>query len=242
MTAIVLAIMGGFDQRGFRCVREDANLRRWWRPIPSILMPRYRRGVAAVRHSGKLDTCGVRVESRARLKAVSPKGAIGLMQIMPDTWADCACATGSGADPPVIRTTTFARVRLTCERCMIASAWPGFSPPTTPARPLYGVVATGRPLPAELSLCRSACGIDWWRSDRRGVAIAAVPTHGYVRRLFAAVADSTSPHIGRNPPVDCAHVRLPISPGSNRHMIGIRATCPRGASAVRRADSSGHPH
>jgi hypothetical protein len=27
------------------------------------------------------------VESRGQVKAVSPKGAIGLMQIMPDTWA-----------------------------------------------------------------------------------------------------------------------------------------------------------
>jgi len=45
------------------------------------------------------------------------------------------------------------------------------------------------------------------------------------------------PHIGRNPTVDCAHVRLPISPDSNRHMIGIRATC----RAVHRCSSRGLP-
>jgi soluble lytic murein transglycosylase-like protein len=40
----------------------------------------------------------MRVESRGQVKAVSPKGAIGLMQIMPDTWAGVGIrATGCAA-------------------------------------------------------------------------------------------------------------------------------------------------
>ncbi len=41
----------------------------------------------------------IRVESRGNPKAVSPKGAIGLMQIMPDTWAYLQSRYQLGADP-----------------------------------------------------------------------------------------------------------------------------------------------
>ena len=41
---------------------------------------------------------------------------------------------------------------------------------------------------------------------------------------FGQPIRSTSFAIGRNRTVDCTHVQLPISPGWNCHMIGIRAT------------------
>src|SRR6266852_6078986 len=41
----------------------------------------------------------MRVESRGQVKAVSPKGAIGLMQIMPDTWAGLRLRYRLGRDP-----------------------------------------------------------------------------------------------------------------------------------------------
>ena len=41
----------------------------------------------------------MRVESSGRARAVSPKGAIGLMQIMPDTWAGLRLRYGFGSDP-----------------------------------------------------------------------------------------------------------------------------------------------
>lgn len=41
----------------------------------------------------------MRVESRGDRHAVSPKGAIGLMQIMPDTWAALRARYGLGHDP-----------------------------------------------------------------------------------------------------------------------------------------------
>ena len=41
----------------------------------------------------------MRVESGGRVRAVSPKGAMGLMQIMPATWADLRARHGLGADP-----------------------------------------------------------------------------------------------------------------------------------------------
>ncbi|WP_422865635.1 lytic transglycosylase domain-containing protein [Endosaccharibacter trunci] len=41
----------------------------------------------------------MRVESRGDRRAVSPKGAIGLMQIMPETWAALRARYGLGRDP-----------------------------------------------------------------------------------------------------------------------------------------------
>lgn len=41
----------------------------------------------------------MRVESGGRVRAVSPKGAMGLMQIMPATWADLRARHGLGTDP-----------------------------------------------------------------------------------------------------------------------------------------------
>lgn len=41
----------------------------------------------------------MQVESRRHAKVVSPKGAIGLMQVMPDTYANLAARYGLGADP-----------------------------------------------------------------------------------------------------------------------------------------------
>ena len=41
----------------------------------------------------------MRVESGGRVRAVSPKGATGLMQIMPATWSDLRARHGLGADP-----------------------------------------------------------------------------------------------------------------------------------------------
>src|SRR3546814_5730962 len=41
----------------------------------------------------------MRVESRGDVRAVSPKGAMGLMQLMPDTWASLRVRLGLGANP-----------------------------------------------------------------------------------------------------------------------------------------------
>ncbi|MEY9137652.1 hypothetical protein ACVIWV_006100 [Bradyrhizobium diazoefficiens] len=41
----------------------------------------------------------MRVESNGDRRAVSPKGALGLMQLMPKTWADMRARYGFGRDP-----------------------------------------------------------------------------------------------------------------------------------------------
>ncbi|HLG90087.1 MAG TPA: lytic transglycosylase domain-containing protein [Alphaproteobacteria bacterium] len=44
-------------------------------------------------------TAVMQAESRGVVRAVSPKGAMGLMQIMPDTWSGLRSRYGLGADP-----------------------------------------------------------------------------------------------------------------------------------------------
>lgn len=44
-------------------------------------------------------TAVMRAESQGDASAVSPKGAIGLMQIMPDTWRELRATLNLGADP-----------------------------------------------------------------------------------------------------------------------------------------------
>jgi soluble lytic murein transglycosylase-like protein len=41
----------------------------------------------------------VQVESSGDVRALSPKGAVGLMQIMPEAWAALRARYGLGADP-----------------------------------------------------------------------------------------------------------------------------------------------
>ena len=62
--------------------------------------------------------------------AVSPKGAIGLMQIMPATWAGLRQPTVS-APIPTTRTTTSSPARPICASCTIATALAASSRPTT---------------------------------------------------------------------------------------------------------------
>jgi hypothetical protein len=91
----------------------------------------------------------IRAESAGKARAVSPVGAMGLMQVMPDTWAELRIRHGLGPDPydphdNILAGTAYLREmwdRYSSVAAMLAAYNAG------PGR--YGeYLSTGRPLPA----------------------------------------------------------------------------------------------
>ena len=87
------------------------------------------------------------VESRGDASAVSPKGAIGLMQLMPETWADLRLRYGLGSDPFDPRDNILAGAAYLRElHDRFGDA--GFLAAYNAGPRRYGAfLATGRPLP-----------------------------------------------------------------------------------------------
>ncbi|MFT8988714.1 MAG: lytic transglycosylase domain-containing protein [Gluconobacter albidus] len=91
----------------------------------------------------------MRVESANDLRAVSPKGAMGLMQIMPDTWADLRARHRLGNDPFDPRDNILAGTAYMRELYDRYGA-PGFLAAYNAGPGRYDEHLTnGRPLPAE---------------------------------------------------------------------------------------------
>jgi soluble lytic murein transglycosylase-like protein len=135
----------------------------------------------------------MRVESSSQVKAVSPKGAIGLMQIMPDTWAGLRLRYRLGHDPSDPRDNILAGAAYLREMHDRYGAT-GFLAAYNAGPGRYqDYVATGRPLPAEtLAYVAALAPLIGGDLVNRGVVIAAGAT-GWLRApLFAAIADSTS--------------------------------------------------
>lgn len=88
-------------------------------------------------------------ESRGVVRAVSPKGAMGLMQIMPDTWSGLRSRYGLGADPFDPRDNILAGAAYLRELHDRYGS-PGFFAAYNAGPGRYeGHLATGRPLPPE---------------------------------------------------------------------------------------------
>src|SRR5258708_372942 len=99
MTAIVLAIMGGsIGAASAASVATQSGPM-----VATNRVNRYAGHIAeASRRFGMRENwirAVMRVESRGQVKAVSPKGAIGLMQVMPDTWAGLRLRYRLGRNP-----------------------------------------------------------------------------------------------------------------------------------------------
>ncbi len=119
----------------------------------------------------------MRVESRGVSRAVSPAGAMGLMQIMPATWTDLRARYGLGADPFDVRDNIMAGAAYLREmhdrygnaRAMLAAYNAG------PGR-YDDYLSRGRPLPAE--------------------------TVGYLAQLTAVVGTSGAAEVAASAPPD----------------------------------------
>jgi len=135
----------------------------------------------------------MRVESRGQVKAVSPKGAIGLMQIMPHTWAGLRLRYRLGRNPRDPHDNILAGAAYLREMHDRYGA-AGFLAAYNAGPGRYAeYLATGRPLPAETRAYVAALApLIGGDSVNRGVVIAAGATAWIRAPLFAVVTDSTS--------------------------------------------------
>jgi soluble lytic murein transglycosylase-like protein len=135
----------------------------------------------------------MRVESRGQAKAISPKGAIGLMQIMPDTWAGLRLRYRLGRNPRDPHDNILAGaayLREMHDRFGAAGLLAAYN--AGPGR-YAEYLATGRPLPAEtLAYVAALAPLIGGDPVNRGVVVAAGATAWIRAPLFAVVTDSTS--------------------------------------------------
>jgi soluble lytic murein transglycosylase-like protein len=182
----------------------------------------------------------IRVESSGQVKAVSPKGAIGLMQIMPDTWAGLRLRYRLGRDPRDPHDNILAGaayLREMHDRFGAAGFLAAYN--AGPGR-YQDYVATGRPLPAEtLAYVAALAPLIGGDPINRGVVIAAGATAWIRASLFAAVADSTSPAYR---PQSAGRLRTrPVTDLSRLKPPHDWHSMPRGASLFVARTSSGPP-
>jgi hypothetical protein len=133
----------------------------------------------------------IRVESAGDLHAVSPKGAMGLMQIMPETWASLQVRYGLGADPFDAHDNILAGAAYLRELHDRYGA-PGFlaAYDAGPAR-YDAYLATGRPLPSETLAYVNRLAPLMTNDDLgRGVVFAVATASWLQAPLFVVHSDS----------------------------------------------------
>lgn len=134
----------------------------------------------------------MRVESRGDVRAISPKGAMGLMQIMPATWADLRARHGLGGDPYDPRANIMAGAAYLREMHDRYGS-PGFLAAYNAGPGRYEEYrATGRPLPAETRAYVAAVAPIIGGGDRAApVTVATADPLAWTRApLFIVQVDS----------------------------------------------------
>ncbi|CAN5725882.1 hypothetical protein BH11PSE6_BH11PSE6_25070 [soil metagenome] len=150
----------------------------------------------------------MRIESAGDPRAISPKGATGLMQIMPETWADLRTRYALGSniyDPRDNIMAGAAFLRELYDRYGV----PGFLAAYNAGPGRYeNHLATGRPLPAETIAYVNRLAPIVGGTSVDHVVIAAPDPHAWTRAALFAGRSNTPVH--RNPDaVDAASERRP---------------------------------
>jgi soluble lytic murein transglycosylase-like protein len=182
------------------------------------------------------------VESRGQVTAVSPKGAIGLKQIMPDTWTGLRMRYRLGRNPRSPRDNILAGAAYLREMHDRYGA-AGFLAAYNAGPGRYAeYLGTGRPLPAEtLAYVAALAPLIGGDPVNRGVVIAAGATAWIRTPLFAVVADGPSSayrpqsagRLRTRPVTDLSGLE-PLHDGHSRDTL-------RGASLFVARTSSGPP-
>ncbi|MDH7972470.1 lytic transglycosylase domain-containing protein [Sphingomonas sp. AR_OL41] len=137
----------------------------------------------------------MRVESAGDPRAVSPKGATGLMQIMPDTWTGLRARYGLGGDIYDPHDNIMAGAAFLREMYDRYGA-PGFLAAYNAGPGRYeNHLATGRPLPAEtITYVNRLAPIIGGTSADRAVFAAPDPRAWTRAALFAGRSDTPADH------------------------------------------------
>lgn len=133
------------------------------------------------------------VESRGRPRAISPKGAMGCMQIMPATWRYLTTRHALGTDPWDARMNMIGGALYLAElvaRFGLPGAYSAYN--AGPAR-YARHAATGAPLPRETILYTAALTGRAPPPAARGAMRAAAPARWQDASLFLAPATNIAP-------------------------------------------------
>lgn len=135
----------------------------------------------------------MRVESANDMRAISPKGAMGLMQIMPPTWADLRARHRLGIDPYDPRDNILAGAAYLRELYDRYGS-PGFLAAYNAGPGRYEEHLAGRPLPAETRAYVATLAPQIGGGEITGpVAVAAADPLLWTRApLFVVQAERTS--------------------------------------------------
>ena len=142
----------------------------------------------------------MRIESRGRVRAVSSKGAMGLMQIMPDTWIELRARYRLGADAYDPRDNILAGAAYLREMHDRFGA-PGFLAAYNAGPARYDdYLSSGRPLPAETIAYVAALAPLIGSHPLPGDVVTAADPFAWLRSpLFVARADGGGSRAGRPP-------------------------------------------
>jgi soluble lytic murein transglycosylase-like protein len=167
----------------------------------------------------------MRAESRGNVHAISPKGAMGLMQIMPSTWTLLRVRLRLGANPYDPRDNILAGAAFLRELHDRYGS-PGFLAAYNAGPGRYeNHLATGRPLPAETRAYVAALAplIDDDRIDHT-VLVAAAARSWTAAPLFIGQDDSAPAVDPASPPTP------PNQPSDSRRVVDVSALVPRSES------------
>jgi len=135
----------------------------------------------------------MRAESAGNVRAISSAGAMGLMQLMPATWAELRVRYQLGTDPYDPRDNILAGAAYLREMFNRYGS-PGFLAAYNAGPGRYEEYLAGRPLPAETRAYVAALAPSFGGHEHSGpVIVAAADPHAWTRSpLFVARAGSTA--------------------------------------------------
>jgi membrane-bound lytic murein transglycosylase B len=177
------------------------------------------------------------VESSGDALALSPQGAMGLMQIMPDTWAELSTRHGLGADPYEPRDNILAGAAYLREMHARYGS-PGFLAAYNAGPARYDeYLATGRELPAETQLYVAMLAPLIGEGQPGGMVAVSRRTLSWQESPLFAARDQRSP-AARSLPSEVS----PDRASNSRSVTGVSELAPQtGGLFVRREDAKRLP-